>query len=160
MGLLSCDELTVFVHLVGVKQKESDDGFLVRQGYLQKKPKFKRSVKSWKTRWFVLTDDSLMWFRSVKDKKPRGVLNLKELRIQHFGIMGGKNYIFELVTPKKSHLLCSLGSDEIFEWAKVLKNYIRRSKGLAVESDELVKPIRVDGVLKMNGISMDSPPHI
>ncbi len=38
--------------------------------------------KSWRKRWFVLTDNCLYYFKSPSDKEPRGIIPLENLDVR------------------------------------------------------------------------------
>lgn len=38
--------------------------------------------KSWRKRWFVLTDNCLYYFKSPSDKEPRGIIPLENLEVR------------------------------------------------------------------------------
>jgi hypothetical protein len=48
-----------------------------RGGYLTKRG---HKVKNWKRRWFVLHPDTLEYYASPKDNKPRGVIKLDDIQ--------------------------------------------------------------------------------
>ena len=39
-------------------------------------------VKTWKRRWFILTDNCLYYFEFTTDKEPRGIIPLENLSVQ------------------------------------------------------------------------------
>uniref|UniRef100_A0A674PP80 Cytohesin 3 n=1 Tax=Takifugu rubripes TaxID=31033 RepID=A0A674PP80_TAKRU len=62
-----------------------------REGWLLK---LGGRVKTWKRRWFILTDNCLYYFEYTTDKEPRGIIPLENLSIRD----GGGN-CFELYNP-------------------------------------------------------------
>ncbi|KAG8446647.1 hypothetical protein GDO86_014192 [Hymenochirus boettgeri] len=55
-------------------------------------------VKTWKRRWFILTDNCLYYFEYTTDKEPRGIIPLENLGIQEVED-SKKNNCFELFIP-------------------------------------------------------------
>lgn len=39
-------------------------------------------MKTWKRRWFILTDNCLYYFEYTTDKEPRGIIPLENLSIR------------------------------------------------------------------------------
>lgn len=54
-------------------------------------------VKTWKRRWFILTDNCLYYFEYTTDKEPRGIIPLENLSIRE--VEDKKPYCFELFIP-------------------------------------------------------------
>ncbi|XP_030066120.1 cytohesin-4 isoform X1 [Microcaecilia unicolor] len=50
-----------------------------QEGWLQK---LGGRVKTWKRRWFILTDNCLYYFEYTTDKEPRGIIPLENLSVQ------------------------------------------------------------------------------
>ncbi|XP_058875074.1 cytohesin-4-like [Acipenser ruthenus] len=61
-----------------------------REGWLMK---LGGRVKTWKRRWFILTDSCLYYFEYTTDKEPRGIIPLENLCVK------------EVEDPRKSHCL-------------------------------------------------------
>ena len=40
--------------------------------------------KTWRKRWFILTDNCLYYFQSPKEKEPRGIIPLVNLEVNHY----------------------------------------------------------------------------
>lgn len=49
------------------------------QGYLTKEG---GKHKSWRKRWFILTDNCLYYFKSPSDKEPLGIIPLENLEVR------------------------------------------------------------------------------
>ncbi|RDD42053.1 Cytohesin-1 [Trichoplax sp. H2] len=49
------------------------EGWLVKEG---------GNYKSWRRRWFILTDNCLYYFRNTTDKEPRGIIPLENLNVR------------------------------------------------------------------------------
>lgn len=55
-------------------------------------------VKTWKRRWFILTDNCLYYFEYTTDKEPRGIIPLENLSIREVEDSKKPN-CFELYIP-------------------------------------------------------------
>ncbi|XP_005397950.1 PREDICTED: cytohesin-3 [Chinchilla lanigera] len=55
-------------------------------------------VKTWKRRWFILTDNCLYYFEYTTDKEPRGIIPLENLSIREVEDPRKPN-CFELYNP-------------------------------------------------------------
>ncbi|XP_033840265.2 cytohesin-1-like isoform X1 [Periophthalmus magnuspinnatus] len=67
-----------------------------REGWLLK---LGGRVKTWKRRWFILTDNCLYYFEYTTDKEPRGIIPLENLSIREVED-GKKPNCFELFIPE------------------------------------------------------------
>eukprot|EP00033_Pygsuia_biforma_P001798 GCRY01002010.1.p1 GENE.GCRY01002010.1~~GCRY01002010.1.p1 ORF type:complete len:439 (+),score=97.56 GCRY01002010.1:222-1538(+) len=63
-------------------------GFLKKQG---------GRVKTWKTRWFLLTGNVLYYFKSPDDEEPCGIIPLEDLRVRP--VESAKYHLFEIYHP-------------------------------------------------------------
>ncbi|XP_077574761.1 cytohesin 4b isoform X2 [Stigmatopora nigra] len=66
-----------------------------REGWLLK---LGGRVKTWKRRWFILTDNCLYYFEFTTDKEPRGIIPLENLCVKDLP-MPRKPYCLELYNP-------------------------------------------------------------
>uniref|UniRef100_A0A8C8DQI3 Cytohesin 1a n=1 Tax=Oryzias sinensis TaxID=183150 RepID=A0A8C8DQI3_9TELE len=66
-----------------------------REGWLLK---LGGRVKTWKRRWFILTDNCLYYFEFTTDKEPRGIIPLENLSIRE--VEDKKPNCFELFIPE------------------------------------------------------------
>nr|XP_046210549.1 cytohesin-3-like isoform X1 [Oncorhynchus gorbuscha] len=72
-----------------------------REGWLLK---LGGRVKTWKRRWFILTDNCLYYFEYTTDKEPRGIIPLENLSIREVDEPRKPN-CFELYNPNHKGLL-------------------------------------------------------
>ncbi|KAG5853991.1 cytohesin 4b [Anguilla anguilla] len=66
-----------------------------REGWLLK---LGGRVKTWKRRWFILTDNCLYYFEFTTDKEPRGIIPLENLCVREV-VYARKPYCLELYNP-------------------------------------------------------------
>ncbi|KAF7698488.1 hypothetical protein HF521_004998 [Silurus meridionalis] len=66
-----------------------------REGWLLKEG---GRVKTWKRRWFILTDSCLYYFQYTTDKEPKGIIPLENLSIREVDDLN-KQFCFELFLP-------------------------------------------------------------
>ncbi|KAL4647806.1 cytohesin-3-like [Arapaima gigas] len=66
-----------------------------REGWLMK---LGGRVKTWKRRWFILTDNCLYYFEYTTDKEPRGIIPLENLCVREV-VCPRKPYCLELYNP-------------------------------------------------------------
>lgn len=100
-------------------------GTIYREGYLFKQSR--KMWKLWKTRYFVLRDDGLFFYRSKLDKdgEPMGVVPLKKLSVHVDDVKdkGRPQYCLRLGSGygfKTSYCLCSFSKDERDLWFTLL----------------------------------------
>ncbi|XP_043456337.1 cytohesin-2 isoform X1 [Prionailurus bengalensis] len=85
-----------------------------REGWLLK---LGGRVKTWKRRWFILTDNCLYYFEYTTDKEPRGIIPLENLSIR------------EVDDPRKTELLRALHPQQQGAAHQSLQNGGRRPSG-------------------------------
>lgn len=95
-------------------------GTKIHEGWLTKQGDF---VKSWKRRYFVLTDTKLLrYFEDDEQTKFKGIINVSEIK----SIKKGKavepywNYMIHLETPDRLWLLNADSEDKRQEWLNML----------------------------------------
>lgn len=67
------------------------------QGYLTKEG---GKHKSWRKRWFILTDNCLYYFKSPSDKEPRGIIPLVNLEVRDCPDVK-RHHVFEISSCEK-----------------------------------------------------------
>lgn len=67
-----------------------------REGWLWKQG---GRYKSWKRRWFILSDKCLYYFEYTADKEPRGIIPLENVDIRELNDRGGRQNCFEIYSP-------------------------------------------------------------
>ncbi|KAM4807732.1 dual adapter for phosphotyrosine and 3-phosphotyrosine and 3-phosphoinositide [Rhinophrynus dorsalis] len=95
------------------------EGFLTKQG---------GRVKSWKTRWFILSRNELKYFKDRLSSDPIRTLDLKECSAVQFDYSQEKVNCFCLVFPLRTYYLCAKTGAEADEWIKILRWKISQIK--------------------------------
>lgn len=92
--------------------KPAKEGFLTKRGHIR---------KNWNTRWFVIQDDKLFYFKVKGDNKPAGVIPLKDAYVGECDI--GKPHAFEVNAPviDKTYYIIANSSVEKEEWIDMIK---------------------------------------
>mmetsp|Transcript_20370 Transcript_20370/g.34761 ORF Transcript_20370/g.34761 Transcript_20370/m.34761 type:complete len:488 (-) Transcript_20370:14-1477(-) len=87
-------------------------GLLRKQGHV---------VKNWKSRWFVIQQDKMFYFKNRGDPKPAGVIPLRSVRC-HVINFKNKEFVFELIAPKinKSFNIQATSKHEMETWLKAI----------------------------------------
>eukprot|EP01099_Mayorella_cantabrigiensis_P005420 TRINITY_DN4338_c0_g1_i1.p1 TRINITY_DN4338_c0_g1~~TRINITY_DN4338_c0_g1_i1.p1 ORF type:complete len:257 (-),score=52.59 TRINITY_DN4338_c0_g1_i1:773-1483(-) len=96
-------------------------GELTKQGHV---------VKNWKSRWFILKNNKLFYFKPTSSntydlEQPKGMIQLKDCSITKLNRAAGtKGYTLELVSSldNKTFYISALSEYELDEWIKALKN--------------------------------------
>ncbi|KJE97607.1 hypothetical protein CAOG_010144 [Capsaspora owczarzaki ATCC 30864] len=115
-----------------LKETVEMSGFLTKQG---------GTVKSWRRRWFVLADRTLMYYKAQSDvskNQPLGRVPLNGFsRIAKNDTLG-KQFLFEIFTPRRTYYLSADTEAEMKSWLQVLQNVLKRTSTipLALQSDE------------------------
>ncbi|KAK6300754.1 hypothetical protein J4Q44_G00288520 [Coregonus suidteri] len=115
-----------------------------REGWLLK---LGGRVKTWKRRWFILTDNCLYYFEFTTDKEPRGIIPLENLCVREM-VYGRKPYCLELYNPNsrgqkikacktetdgrvvegkhQSYMICAATADERDTWIESIRASITK----------------------------------
>lgn len=122
----------------------SDADSIVLEGWLTKRGGM---VKSWKKRWFQLSLDGVLRYYSSKgEKKPSGVINIKELRnvesVENDTNIPG--VLFHVTVPSRTYYLIAETSEDARKWQRavnlVFEGKIKSSKDLYLLRDP-TKPV-------------------
>ena len=119
-----------------------------KQGYLFKQS---RGLAGWKRRWFVVKDGELHYFRSWRDLKRAGVINLALCSVRPAEHI--RKYCFEIVSRHARHYVLQAESEEeMHDWIAIIQNatasaltstislFIRVAKQLCSASARSAKP--------------------
>ncbi|XP_047670054.1 cytohesin 4b [Tachysurus fulvidraco] len=115
-----------------------------REGWLLK---LGGRVKTWKRRWFILTDNCLYYFEYTTDKEPRGIIPLENLCVREV-IYTRKPYCLELYNPNskgqkikacktetdgrvvegkhQSYMICASTAEERDNWIEAIRASITK----------------------------------
>ncbi|EFA78547.1 RhoGEF domain-containing protein [Heterostelium album PN500] len=89
-------------------------GEIVKQGYLTKKGAMRRN---WTKRWFVLKNGYLFYFKTSRDKKPKGIIQLVNVSVSKSYY---KPYCMALKSSgssdEREFLICATNQTELEEW--------------------------------------------
>uniref|UniRef100_A0A8C5CC20 Cytohesin 3 n=1 Tax=Gadus morhua TaxID=8049 RepID=A0A8C5CC20_GADMO len=111
-----------------------------REGWLLK---LGGRVKTWKRRWFILTDNCLYYFEYTTDKEPRGIIPLENLSIREVDEPRKQN-CFELYNPNHKGQVIKACKTEA-DGRVVEGNHVvyRISAPTPEEKEEWIKSIKV-----------------
>ncbi|XP_007231280.2 cytohesin 4b [Astyanax mexicanus] len=115
-----------------------------REGWLLK---LGGRVKTWKRRWFILTDNCLYYFEYTTDKEPRGIIPLENLCVREVNFTR-KPYCLELYNPNskgqkikacktetdgrvvegkhQSYMICASSAEERDGWIEAIRASITK----------------------------------
>ncbi|EGC38074.1 hypothetical protein DICPUDRAFT_86690 [Dictyostelium purpureum] len=98
-------------------------GEIVKQGYLTKKGAMRRN---WTKRWFVLKQGYLFYFKTSKDKKPKGIIQLNNVSVTRSyykpNCMAIKSNSID--KDDREFLICANSQNDLESWIKVILNCI------------------------------------
>ncbi|XP_066563207.1 cytohesin-3 [Amia ocellicauda] len=110
-----------------------------REGWLLK---LGGRVKTWKRRWFILTDSCLYYFEYTTDKEPRGIIPLENLCVREV-VDPRKPYCLELYNPNSKGQKIKACKTETDGRVVVGKHQSYKiSASTADERDDWIKSIR------------------
>lgn len=103
---------------------------VLKSGYLVKLDVV--SQRSWKKRFFVLTDTTLHYYENEQNMaKPKGsVLIVHDSTVKNTGTEGGKSNCFNLCTPFTELHVSADDEDEVASWIAALEGAIKQTKDL------------------------------
>ncbi|KAM7381364.1 hypothetical protein PAMA_012282 [Pampus argenteus] len=110
-----------------------------REGWLLK---LGGRVKTWKRRWFILTDNCLYYFEYTTDKEPRGIIPLENLSIREVDDSKKPN-CFELFIPDhKDQVIKACKTEADGRVVEGNHTFYRISAPTAEEKDEWINSIK------------------
>uniref|UniRef100_A0A671XA46 Cytohesin 1b n=1 Tax=Sparus aurata TaxID=8175 RepID=A0A671XA46_SPAAU len=110
-----------------------------REGWLLK---LGGRVKTWKRRWFILTDNCLYYFEYTTDKEPRGIIPLENLSIREVDDSKKPN-CFELYIPDhKDQVIKACKTEADGRVVEGNHTFYRISAPTAEEKDEWISSIK------------------
>ncbi|XP_051899037.1 cytohesin-3-like isoform X2 [Pristis pectinata] len=110
-----------------------------REGWLSK---LGGRVKTWKRRWFILTDNCLYYFEYTTDKEPRGIIPLENLCVKPTEDSRKLN-CFDLYSPNsKGHTIKACKTDTDGRVVEGNHQFYRISAPSREERDAWIKSIR------------------
>lgn len=98
-------------------------------------------IKSWKRRWFILTDNCLYYFEFTQDREPRGIIPLENLQLRNVED-AKKNHCFELYTSDNREVIKAAKMDADGRVVEGRHMTYRMSAGSAEEKEDWMKAIR------------------
>ncbi|XP_028934303.1 cytohesin-4 isoform X3 [Ornithorhynchus anatinus] len=99
-------------------------------------------VKTWKRRWFILTDNCLYYFEFTTDKEPRGIIPLENLSVQK-AEDPKKPYCLELFNPNcKGQKIKACKTDGDGKVVEGKHQSYKISASSSEERDQWIKAIR------------------
>uniref|UniRef100_A0A8C4XEV1 Cytohesin 1a n=1 Tax=Erpetoichthys calabaricus TaxID=27687 RepID=A0A8C4XEV1_ERPCA len=119
------------------------EGWLLKLGkWYQKKRLGGGRVKTWKRRWFILTDNCLYYFEYTTDKEPRGIIPLENLSIREVEDSKKPN-CFELYIPdNKDQVIKACKTEADGRVVEGNHTFYRISAPTTEEKDEWIKCIK------------------
>lgn len=99
-------------------------------------------VKTWKRRWFILTDNCLYYFEFTTDKEPRGIIPLENLSIREVDDSKKPN-CFELFIPdNKDQVIKACKTEADGRVVEGNHTFYRISAPTTEEKEEWMKSIK------------------
>ncbi|KAL6455573.1 hypothetical protein MHYP_G00354240 [Metynnis hypsauchen] len=136
-----------------------------REGWLLK---LGGRVKTWKRRWFILTDNCLYYFEYTTDKEPRGIIPLENLCVREVNCTR-KPYCLELYNPNskgqkikacktetdgrvvegkhQSYMICASTAEERDDWIESIRASITKDPFydlVSVRKKKIIKQTQQD----------------
>jgi len=79
------------------------------------------SVKTWKTRWCVIEDNHLLYYKNKKKKELKGSISLKVVSNIGPVTYKKKKHCFEMVTPDRDYHLTASNNEDMNVWIEALR---------------------------------------
>lgn len=98
-------------------------------------------IKSWKRRWFILTDNCLYYFEFTQDREPRGIIPLENLQLRNVEDTK-KSHCFELYATDNRDVIKAAKMDADGRVVEGRHLTYRMSAGTAEEKEEWMKAVR------------------
>eukprot|EP01119_Soliformovum_irregulare_P001359 TRINITY_DN1107_c0_g2_i1.p1 TRINITY_DN1107_c0_g2~~TRINITY_DN1107_c0_g2_i1.p1 ORF type:complete len:1152 (-),score=404.61 TRINITY_DN1107_c0_g2_i1:97-3552(-) len=131
----------------GMHTHAEKKGYLVKQG---------GRIKTWKKRWFVISDNCLYYFKTHEDHEPIGIVPLENLAVKR--VPAKKKFAFEIYQPEQnaemksakfdakgavikghhdSYVIGCADQEELDEWVKVIESNIFKNPFLELVRKKL-----------------------
>ncbi|MGH0132248.1 UNVERIFIED_CONTAM: hypothetical protein FKN15_049485 [Acipenser sinensis] len=124
-----------------------------REGWLLK---LGGRVKTWKRRWFILTDNCLYYFEYTTDKEPRGIIPLENLSIREVEDSKKPN-CFELYIPdNKDQVIKACKTEADGRVVEGNHTFYRISAANTEEKDEWIKCIKLQSCCTAMRLTADA----
>lgn len=92
--------------------------------------------KNWRKRLCILHQGMLYYFKSKKDKEPKGAISVLGLWVDHADKETGKNNCLKIITPTRTYYAISDSPNELEKWIESLRSESAKQK----ERDIVVDP--------------------
>ena len=117
------DDLKEEMHTTPLASKS---GFLIKQG---------GSVKSWKTRWFVLVRNEFSYFIDRSSEKPIRTLNIEKcMKIGKCDI-ASKQHCFFLEFPDRTWYFSANSDEDLKQWTAVIEWKMKSNEQIVMEKN-------------------------
>ncbi|XP_013885293.1 cytohesin-1 isoform X2 [Austrofundulus limnaeus] len=110
-----------------------------REGWLLK---LGGRVKTWKRRWFILTDNCLYYFEYTTDKEPRGIIPLENLSVRELEDSKKPNCFELFIANNKDQVIKACKTEADGRVVEGNHTVYRISAPTAEEKDEWIKSIK------------------
>jgi hypothetical protein len=119
-----------------------------KEGWLHKQSD---KYKTWNRRWFVLKGPNLFYFKSPRDVRMKGIINLRGYKISVDEDINPGKYCFKAVHEReRNFFFYTDGDDELRQWVKALmKATISRDITAPVMSSNHVATVSLETARKM-----------
>jgi len=100
------------------------------------------SIKSWKTRWCVIEDNHLLYYKNEKKRELKGSISLKVVSKVGPVNYRKKKFCFEMVTPDRDYHITATSTEEMDDWVAALKknlDWLNAAKSAAATNGGTVK---------------------
>jgi len=80
--------------------------------------------QSWKSRWFVLTENSFSYFKSADDPSPIRAIDLTGCTAAFSSDKDSKDYqpnLFELISSQRTFYLVAESAEDMEDWIRALR---------------------------------------
>eukprot|EP01040_Poterioochromonas_malhamensis_P005677 gene5677-6099_t len=116
---------------------KSIKGPSIKKGWLRKKAR-KGLFKNWKTRFFVIANGKISYYRNEISEYPygnslKGVLNLYRAEVvdEHSAVINNRQVFIVSYNGENNLLLEAQSAEESLEWREMIKSHIRFYNNLA-----------------------------
>ena len=97
----------------------------IKAGWLTKRG---RIIKSWKSRYFVLSADQLIYYTDEEQSHIKGYINLYQSTIATISQFKGRQHIFSIVTQNRTLQIQAESQDIQEDWVRVINSVVKRKE--------------------------------
>lgn len=102
-------------------------------------------MKNWKRRFFVLTEISMGYYKSIEETEPIKTIPVGEITsVASSKELAGKEHLFEVVTPSRTFYVQAETDAELQDWLKAFETLLKTSRSSQQPLAQQVRNVTIE----------------